>query len=102
MPPEPESLPNSPVTSQAADQPDAAAPPDAPAPAPVALPDVEALLAERRSQTRRLVLIRLSLLGFSTAGVAGAVLLWVAGRGGLGLRVLAGDLLMILFVLLLF
>ncbi len=65
-------------------------------------PDGEAFLVAQRRKTRRLVLVRLLLFGVSTAGVLGAAVLWVAGRGGLGLRVIAGDLLMILFVLLLF
>ena len=65
-------------------------------------PDSATALADRRRKTRRLILIRLSLLGVSSAGVVGAAALWAAGRGGLGLRVLAGDLLAVLFVLLLF
>lgn len=65
-------------------------------------PDPAVLLTESRRTARRLLLIRLLLLGLSSAGVVGAALLWAAGHGGLGLRVIAGDLLMILFVLLLF
>ena len=65
------------------------------------LPDAAALSARRR-KTRRLILARLLLLAISSAGVLGAAALWADGRGGLALRVAAGDLLMILFVLLLF
>ncbi len=64
-------------------------------------PDAAVLLALQRRRTRRLILTRLLLLGVSSAGVLGAVALWAAGRGGLGLRVVAGDLLTVMFVLLL-
>ncbi len=64
-------------------------------------PDDPSTTQPRRRRWRRWVLLRLLLLGLSSGGVIAAIILWAHGHGGLGLRVVAGDMLVLLALLLL-
>jgi|GEM_PF-1826412 len=59
----------------------------------------QSISAFRRKRTR--MILRLILIGLSAGGMVAAASLWLSGHGWLGARVLAGDILAIIVIVLL-